>query len=117
MTIRDDIIAAMKTAGADAFYHEAPQHATQPFIVFKQAESEPLNTLDGYAGITRTAFVFDAWAQTPEEAEALRDLAVTTILANTGSLANHASLPAGENAKDTDTNSYMETCSFSIWHP
>jgi hypothetical protein len=113
MSIEAEIDALLQGAGIQAFHHAAPQHANAPFTVYKVAERETLNTLNGYGGLTRTDFVFDSWAGTWQAALAQRDAVVAALRASSFSFYE---LPAGENAFDDEVTMYMESCAFSIWH-
>lgn len=113
MTIEDVIDAVFRDASLTVFHKAAPQSAALPWTVYRAVESEPLNTLAGYAGITRHDFVFESWAKTQDVANALRDSVAAAIYA---AGLNSYQLPSGEAGRDEDTNAHMAPCAFSLWH-
>lgn len=113
MTIEETLDALFRSSSLTVFHKAAPQHASVPFTVYRAVESEPLNTLEGYAGITRTDFAFESWALTQQAANAMRDSVASAV--RSASL-NSYQLPGGESAFDDMTNNHMAPCAFSFWH-
>lgn len=114
MSIETDLAKLLRDAGVQAFLQSVPQDVARPFTVIRTADSEPLMTLDGYAGITRTDFVFDSWADSATDAISQRNAVLAAIR---GSNLNQSQLPSGDNAFDDRAAEYLEACAFSIWHP
>lgn len=113
MSIETDLVKLLRDAGLSAFLQAVPADVARPFTVVRTDASEPLNTLGGYGGITRTDFVFDCWADTPAAAIEQRD-GVTAAIRD--SALNYSQLPSGDNVYEDRVDQFLESCSFSIWH-
>lgn len=113
MSIETDLVKLLRDAGLSTFLQAVPADVARPFTVVRTAESEPLNTLIGYGGITRTDFVFDCWADTPAAAIEQRDDVIAAIREST---LNHSQLPSGDNVYEDRVDQFLETCAFSVWH-
>lgn len=48
-----------------------PQDVTLPAVSYQRMSANPLNTLDGYAGMKNAHVVINAWARTYDEAKEL----------------------------------------------
>lgn len=117
MSIQNDIGAALKAAGIQAYQQAAPQQAVAPFTVYRQMDSEPLMVLGGYSGMTRFDYVF--WNIGPSEAAAgaQRDLVLEAIReSDTLNADGQFQISSGQAEYESETNQPIEPCAFSFWH-
>ncbi len=113
MTIEETLDALFKDDQLTVYPKAAKQNAPLPFTTYRAIEDEPLNVLSGFAGITRTDFIFESWALTQEDANTARDAVAASVH---GAGLNSYQLPGGEAGFDEALNAHMAPCAFSIWH-
>lgn len=116
MTIESDIVTALSSVASGRVYpNAAPQDAAVPFVVYRLVDADPVNTLRGYAGATKSTFAFESWAATKSSAVTIRAAVQTAIDAVYATLAGFRE-PPGESGYDPETDQYMEPCVYSFWH-
>lgn len=117
MTIEEDVITAMAAVASGRVYpNEAPADAAYPLVIVRIIDAQPLMTLLGYAGHTKSVIDFESWADT-------RAAAVTTRLAVQAAI--DAAFPTlggvrespDESGHDPEHEKFLEPCRYSFWHP
>ncbi len=116
MSIQSDVITALAGVASDRVYPEAaPQDAVLPIVIYKRAHFEPLMTLTGYAGTTKSTFVFECWGTTKAEALSIADSVTAAIDAAAGITIKFREPIGGENY-ESQSDQYVEPVSYSFWH-
>lgn len=116
MSLQSDIKTALAGIAGNRVYPEAaPDAASLPLVVYRKAGSEPLMTLQGYAGTTRFTMVFDCWARTYAEAITLADQ-VRTALEAAAALKPMYREPADADDYEPVVDQFVEPVSYSFWH-
>lgn len=118
MTIEADIVTALAAvAGGRVFPEAAPEKYALPMVIYVADGHEPLMTLGGFEGTTKSTFTFECYGNTKAEAlttavavKAAIDAALTTTL-KTG-----FRLPVSKDAYESTTMEFMEPVSYSFWH-
>ena len=111
MTIKSDVIAVL--ASVSIYPGAAPADAVKPFVIYKVAVTNPINTIHGTCPITATEFTFECWAATALEAETLATSVRTLINAST---LIREKIPAPEDAYDAQADEYVEPVAYRFWH-
>lgn len=116
MSIQSDIKTALTGIASNRVYPEAaPDNASLPLVVYRKVSSEPLMTLQGYAGTTRFVFVFDCWARTYQEAMTLAD-SVRTAIEAAAALKPLTREPADPDDYEPSVDQFVEPVLYSFWH-
>lgn len=118
MTIEADIVTALATVCSGRVFPEAaPEKYILPMVIYVGEGQEPLMTLGGFEGTTKSTFVFECYGNTKAEAlttaasvRAAIDAALLTTL-KTG-----FRLPVNKDAYEPTTMEFMEPVSYSFWH-
>lgn len=116
MSIQGDIRTALASVASGRVYADAaPDNAPLPLVVYRRTGHFPEMTLNGYAGLTRSAFVFEAWAATKDGAVALAGEVVTAIDAGAGLTIKYRE-PADADEYESSTDQYVDLVAYSFWH-
>lgn len=117
MSIETDIVTALASVASGRVYPDAaPQDAALPLVIIKRVSSEPLMTLQGYAGLTKSEFSFECWGSTKSSAVSTRDAVFTAIDAAAG-LTIKTREQSGSEEYEPNTDQYAEVAQYSFWHP
>ncbi len=117
MSIETSIIEALAGIASNHVYPDAaPQDTPLPLVTYKTIDREPLNTLQGYAGITRSIIRFDCWAKTKAEALSLAASVVAAIHAYAGIQNKYQESP-GASDYEPAVDQFVEPVQFTFWHP
>lgn len=116
MTIETDVVSALTAAGVTAVYPAAaPQDAEKPFVVYRVAKVQPINTIHGTTVITGSDFVFECWAASAAAARTSA-AAVRAAIDGAGATLTFERIPAPEDGYDQDVDEYVEPVSYRFWH-
>lgn len=116
MSIQSDIKTVLASVAGGRVYPEAaPDNAALPLVVYRKVSSEPLMTLQGYAGTTRFVFVFDCWARTYLEAMSIAD-SVRTAIEAAAALKPLTREPADPDDYEPAVDQFVEPVLYSFWH-
>jgi len=114
MSIQSQIVTALAAvAGGRVYPQAAPQDAAKPFVVYRTAASEPVMTVHGYAGLTRSQFVFDCWAGTALSALDTADAVRVALEIPTLTWVRET---APENGYSPESDEFSESVTYSFWH-
>lgn len=114
MSVQSEIVTALAAvAGGRVFPQAATADAVKPFVIYKNNGSEPVMTINGYAGITRTSFTFDCWGATAQSA---LDTAASLRTALEISSFKWVREPTPDNGYDSESDEYVEPVVYSFWH-
>ena len=117
MSIQGDISTALASVASGRVYADAaPDNAPLPLVVYRRSGHFPEMTLNGYAGLTRSAFVFEAWATTKDGAVALAAAVAAAIDAASGLTIKYRE-PADADEYENTTDQYVDLVGYSFWHP
>ena len=117
MSIQSDIATALATiTGVESFPQHAEQDTKYPFVIYRKLSADPLMTLQGYGGMTKSTFVFECWAQTYQGVITLVDQVRTAVEAAA------ALKPFYREQGDPDdyepaVDVFVEPVLYSFWHP
>lgn len=116
MSIQSDVVTALAGIADDRVYpNEAPEKTEFPYVVFQRISHEPLMTLAGYAGVTKSTFMFECWAKTYAEAMDLAEDVRTAIEAAVAPV--HKFREVGDpDDHEPAVGAYVEPVLFSFWH-
>jgi hypothetical protein len=113
VSIESDVLSAL--SGVPKVYpNAAPQDAAPPYVIYR-TQSEPLMTLQGYAGNTKVTFTFEAWAATKAAAMTKRNAVQTAIDAAFSTLAGYREPPEQDTGYDPELDVHMQACAYSFW--
>ena len=122
MTIHSDIVTALAGVASGKVYPDAaPEGVEPPLVLYRRVSYDPLMTLQGYAGLAQSTFLFECWGKP-----------TTLITAKASALALAASVQAAIDAStvltsrfrvpvtgeeyDVNTMELMEPVQYSFWH-
>lgn len=121
MTIQSDLITALAVVALDAtgqakvFPEAAEQDTLLPLVIYKRINSEPLMTLAGYGGLTKSTFVFECWGATRSSSLDTAAEVIVAIDAATGLTIKFRETVSGEDYESA-SDQYVEPVSYSFWH-
>jgi hypothetical protein len=116
MTIHADVFTALAgVASGQVFPDFAPQGTSGKYVIVRRIANEPLYTLTGYAGASRSSFVFECNADSKAEALDLADDVIAAIDAAAG-LTNKYREPVSGEDFEPETMQLMEPVQYSFWH-
>lgn len=116
MSIQGDIVTALAGIAGDRVYPDAaPQDASMPFVIYRRVVKDPLMTLAGYAGSTRSSYLFESWATTKAESDAVSAAVVAAIEAAVAITTKYRE-PVSAEEYEPQVDSFMEPVQFSFWH-
>lgn len=114
--IHEDVVIALAGVASGRVYPDvAPQDYTLPLVVYQRVSAEPLMTLAGYAGTTRSVFRFDCWGATKAEALTMAE-AVVAALESASGLPIATREPASGEDVEPALEQFVEPVQFSFWH-
>jgi hypothetical protein len=108
-----DALAAANIADGDIYPQAVPEDVEVPYVAIRKESSEPLMTFAGYAGATKSIFVFECYADSPEEAVTL---AGEVRVALEASALSPFREPGDPDDHVPSLDVYMEPVLFSFWH-
>ena len=122
MSIHSDIVTALAAiAGGRVYPDAAPENLAPPLVIYRRVGYEPLMTLQGYANLAKSTFVFECWAA-PTATVTAKAAALTlagqvqaAIDAASG-LASKWREPVSGDEYDIETLELMEPVQYSFWH-
>ncbi len=119
MTIYSDIVTALSAVAGGRVYpaDDVPEGtgAAQSYVVFRNLAMEPLMTLQGYGGMTRSTFAFECWA--PKKAAAIQlasDVRAAIDAASAVPLKYRE--PCAPDEYQPLSDQFMELVQYSFWH-
>jgi hypothetical protein len=117
VSIRNDVYSALThgdSPNLSVFPDQADQGAAYPLLVFTFVAGHDEVYLDGYASLSRAVVQVDAWADDPDDVDALMDEASTRMKAATAFsvTAVNATAVAGF---EPDTKLYRSSLEFALW--
>lgn len=120
MSIQSDIITVLtggspQVADGRVYPQAAPQDAVLPLVVYRKVSSDPLMTLGGYAGMTKSAFVFECWAGTYAAAMTLAD-SVRSAIESAEALKPCYREQGDPDDYEPSVDQFVEPVLFSFWH-
>jgi hypothetical protein len=116
MTIQTDIITALASVASGKVYPEAaPEDVAVPLVIYRRIAHEPLMTLQGYSGSTRSSFVFECWATTKQGALTLAASVITAIDAASPLTTKYRENVSGEDY-ESQYDQFVEPVQYSFWH-
>jgi hypothetical protein len=116
MTIETDLMTALAAvAGGRVRMNETDEKTARPYVIVRLIDQQPLMTLQGYAGSTKSFFEFESWAETKSSAVTTKLAVQAAIDAVFSTLAGYREDPP-ESGFDPDSGLHMEPCRYSFWH-
>ncbi len=121
MTIHADIVTALAAvASGNVFPDAAPENVEPPLVIYRRIAYEPLMTLQGYAGIAMSTFLFECWAKptttTTGKAGALALAGQVQAAIDAGTFTSKWREPVSGDQYDIETSELMEPVQYSFWH-
>lgn len=98
------------------YANAVPEKTPMPYVVYRKLSTEPLMTLSGYAGMTKSVFVFDSWGETYADAMSTADAVRTAIEAAAGITIKFRE-PGDPDDYEPAIDSFVEPSLYSFWHP
>lgn len=123
MSIQSDIITALAGVADDKVYPagEVPDDTEPPFVAYRRTLLEPVMTLQGYAGVSKSTFIFECWGQKTDSVSAkqasltLADEVIAAIDADTTIRTKYREPVSGEEY-EPDVLELMEPVQYSFFH-
>lgn len=116
MSVQGDLLTVLANiANGRVFPEFAPQDVASPFVVIRRTLHEPLMALMGYAGITKSVFVFECYADNKATALTVASEVIDAIDASALIRDKFREPVSGEDF-EPETMSMMEPVQYSIWH-
>ena len=116
MSIQSDIVTALASVAGGRVYPEAaPEDAALPFVIYRRTLYEPVMTLTGYAGATRSAFMFECWATTKAVALSTAAAVQSAIEAAAPITTKYREPASGEDFEPA-SDQYVEPVAYTFWH-
>lgn len=123
MSIESDVVTALATvAGGNVFpVGEVAEGTLPPLVAYRCVRRNPIMTLQGYAGITQSIFVFECWGKKTDSKTAKQaslDLAADVVAALDAAvgISNKYREPVAGEEYDADVLELMEPVQYSLWH-
>lgn len=114
--IHADVVLALAGVASGRVYPDvAPQDYSLPLVIYSRVSEEPLLTLAGYGGMTKSTFRFDCWGMTKQDALTTAE-AVVAALESASGLPIAVREPASGEDVEPALEQFTEPVQFSFWH-
>lgn len=122
MSIQADIVTALSGVADDKVYPagEVPDDTEPPFVAYRRTLLDPVMTLQGYAGTSKSVFIFECWGQKTASVSAkqssltLADEVIDAIDAS--SILTKYREPVSGEEYEPEVLELMEPVQYAFWH-
>lgn len=121
MSVHGDVCSVLvlaNVAGGNVYPEFLPEEAdVADYVIVRRVSLEPVNTLQGYGGITKSTMIMECWARDGKAAAlAIADAVYAAIDASTALPIKIREPISGEQFEPA-VMEVMEPVQYGIWHP